>query len=177
MVGQQSRRRLVSDCGLLEREFVGRQFGCLTIATRTIQDRGPQLLVEVDCSQCGNRSFARFHKIERRTPRGCKHCVRHFGEHCPEWIYRRVQHQWRRCNDPKDIGFHLYGGRGIEFRFSSIWDATRWIVENLGVPDDRSLTIDRIENDGHYEPGNLRWATASQQMKNRRPFRRRKCGI
>ncbi len=42
-----------------------------------------------------------------------------------------------------------------------------WVIEHLGLPD-RSLEIDRVNNDGHYEPGNLRWATRSQQSRNTR---------
>ena len=160
--------------GLLKPEFVGNQYGCLTIATRIVKYPPKQsgVQVEVHCDLCGRRSFAHLHKMERRVPRGCKQCIRHFGPRCPEWIYRRVQHQWRRCNDPKTICYERYGGRGIEFRFPSVWEATCWIVKHLGVPSDRTLTLDRTNNDGHYEPGNLRWATTSQQMKNRRKMTR-----
>lgn len=164
--GKRSPRRNLVTEGLLDPGFVGKRYGCLTIATRTVRNHGPQLEVEVTCD-CGHRSFRKFHKLSRRTPRGCENCMRRFGGHCPEWIYRRVQHQWRRCTDPKEITYHRYGGRGIQFKFGSVYEATCWIVQHLGVPTDTSLTLDRIDNNGHYEPGNLRWATVSQQMKNR----------
>ena len=93
-----------------------------------------------------------------------------FGDHCPEWLWRRVQHQRQRCQCPQNNMYHRYGGRGIEFRFSSTYEGACWIVENLGLPDDLKMTLDRIDNDGHYEPGNLRWATPSQQMSNRGKF-------
>lgn len=170
--GKRSRRRLVMADGLLDPALVGRKFGCLTIATRTIQQAGAALDVSVDCSQCGSRTWARLHKIERRVPRGCKQCVRHFGDHCPEWIYRRVQHQWRRCNDPKEINYDRYGGRGIRFLFASVYEGTCWIVQNLGLPSDRSMELDRINNDGHYTQGNLRWVTPSQNSSNRNSYTR-----
>ena len=155
--------------GLLNPDLVGIQSGCLTIATRTIlRKKNGQPRVEVNCSKCGEVSFADYHKIVRRAARGCSLCMNRFGEHCPEWLYRRVQHQWRRCNIQSHRNYHSYGGRGIEFRFASVYEGACWIAANLGLPGDRKLTIDRVNNDGHYEPGNLRWATSAEQSNNQR---------
>jgi hypothetical protein len=73
-----------------------------------------------------------------------------------------------RCNNSNDVSWNNYGGRVIKFRFTSIAEATMWIVHNLGSRPDRTYSIDRIDNDGHYEPGNLRWATSKEQMTNQR---------
>jgi hypothetical protein len=74
----------------------------------------------------------------------------------------------RRCKNPKDARWDLYGGRGIEFRFSGPTACGVWIAENLGIPEDaKDKEIDRINNDGHYEPGNLRWAGRRLNMSNR----------
>ena len=153
--------------GQLVEELVGRQFGPLTIATRTIRGSGATLQVEVDCSLCGKRGWRRFYHLLKRPPRGCEHCMPRFGDHCPEWVWRRVQHQRQRCQCPQITFYDRYGGRGIEFRFASTYEGACWIVANLGLPPNRSWTIDRIDSNGHYEPGNLRWATTQTQSRNR----------
>lgn len=76
----------------------------------------------------------------------------------------------QRCTNPKHTAFANYGGRGItvcpEWRTFAPFEA--WILAHLGPRPD-GMTLDRIDNDGHYEPGNMRWATRSQQQRNKRP--------
>jgi hypothetical protein len=71
-----------------------------------------------------------------------------------------------RCNNPKNISYPHYGGRGIQ-----IYPAWRHSFEtflaDVGRRPDSKHSLDRIDNDGHYEPGNVRWATRQQQVRNR----------
>ena len=74
-----------------------------------------------------------------------------------------------RCNCKTDEKYPRYGGRGI--RVCSRWDHFSNFLLDMGERPS-GMTIDRIDNDGHYEPGNCRWATPTQQSNNTRTNRR-----
>lgn len=82
---------------------------------------------------------------------------------------------WRnmrsRCRNPRDPKFSDYGSRGITVcvRWDDSFEA---FLSDMGERPSPDLSIDRINNDGNYEPGNCRWATASEQINN---TRRNKC--
>lgn len=73
----------------------------------------------------------------------------------------------KRCNEPKNKDYKYYGGRGIKNKFKSSDEFVNYIVNELQV-DPHNLQIDRIDNDGHYEPGNIRFVTAKENANNRR---------
>ncbi len=73
----------------------------------------------------------------------------------------------QRCNNLNHKAFHNYGGRGIQNRFTSLDDFRDYVINELQV-DPRGLQIDRIDNDGHYEKGNIRFVTAKVNANNRR---------
>lgn len=70
-----------------------------------------------------------------------------------------------RCNNPNATQYRYYGGRGI--KVCERWDSYANFLADMGhAPRDK--TLDRINNDGNYEPKNCRWATHQEQRRNRR---------
>lgn len=68
-----------------------------------------------------------------------------------------------KCNNPNCDRFRYYGMRGIECRIKNVEE----LVAHLGLPQ-LDQELDRIDNDGHYERGNIRWVSHVQNMQNRR---------
>jgi hypothetical protein len=75
-----------------------------------------------------------------------------------------------RCFNPAAANYPWYGARGIHVA-DEFQDPRRFIeyVERELGPGGLGLSVDRIDNDGNYAPGNLRWATAAEQARSRRP--------
>jgi hypothetical protein len=71
-----------------------------------------------------------------------------------------------RCNRPEDPAYKYYGARGI--KVCERWNDFRNFLDDMGEAP-KGLTLDRINNDGNYEPGNCRWVTKQGQLENRRP--------
>lgn len=90
--------------------------------------------------------------------------------------YRVWQHMKARCNNPNDHAYKNYGGRGI--RMHKDWENDFDAFFNyIGNRPSIQYSIDRHpNNDGNYEPGNIRWATMKEQCRNRRNNRWLKIG-
>lgn len=93
----------------------------------------------------------------------------HNLSHSPE--YRAWQNMIGRCEQPSSASFRWYGGRGI--KVCPEWRASfERFFEYMGPKPEPSMSIDRIDTNGSYEPGNCRWATVIQQATNTRRCKR-----
>ena len=72
-----------------------------------------------------------------------------------------------RCQNENDPSWKNYGGRGIRFCFTSVIAACVWVLKEFGEFD-RSLEIDRKDNDGDYRPGNIKLSTKKENLRHTR---------
>ena len=139
-------------------EYGDRRWNCVCDCGQTCVILGNQMVRGVTKS-CGC-----FRKVFRRT-HGCSLGTTKTPEY-QAWLGLKT-----RCNDESSVHFRHYGGRGIKV-------CERWctsfanFLADMGLRPSPTHSIDRIDNNGNYEPGNCRWATKKQQLRNKRTSRR-----
>lgn len=122
---------------------------------------------------CGKAWVVRGHNLRRggTTSCGClnreritKHGMSRGSREYDAWCLMKS-----RCNSQKHVSYANYGGRGI--KVCEEWSEFLRFLEDVGPAPSQHHELDRIDNDGDYERGNVRWATRKQQSRNKRTTR------
>lgn len=162
------------------KNLVGQTFGKLTVVEYAGKNAsGKQTMWKCQCA-CGKHTVCLGNSIKTGRTRSCG-CWNTIGQRVtthgctrnrkPVPEYAVWQTMIRRCTKSKCEKFAIYGARGISV-------CQQWLTSfecflaDMGSRPSPDHSIDRIDNDGNYEPGNCRWATKQEQQRNTRQNRR-----
>lgn len=152
---------------------VGQVFGRLVVVGVVAPDRASgQIKTRWVCRcECGSEREFDASNVRRGVVKGCGCRIKtghqsHGMRYTPE--YRTWNMMTQRCRNPKNHAWKHYGGRGVTVcdEWASSFEA---FYRDMG-PRPPGTSIDRIDVNGNYEPGNCRWADAATQAKNQRRF-------
>jgi len=128
--------------------------------------------ITVSCDSCGCLIRVLPVNLIKRGSTSCSICKRqklsisNTKWNAPKWFQQRYASIQQRVCKPDSENYKNYGGRGIKLIFSTVDDMWQHMSSLDGCS--QNLTIDRINNEGNYEEGNLRWANQLTQNNNRR---------
>ena len=158
------------------KSLVGQRFGRLTVVEQVPRPEGRVLQARfwVSSCDCGGTALSSTYDLThgKSTSCGCKRnesvsvmMATHRLTKTSE--YRSWYAMKTRCSNPRQKDWHLYGGRGISVcpRWSDSFES---FLADMGPKPTVLHTIERIDTDGNYEPGNCCWATRSDQRRNQR---------
>jgi hypothetical protein len=161
-------------------ELVGQKFGRLIVTAQALSDKNGKRRWEVHCI-CGNDKIVYGSALTRglTTSCGCWHkqrvaligkANRIHGQSDPKnktAEYTAWQGMLQRCYNVNHKDYIKWGGRGI--KVCDAWhNSFETFFKDVGPKPGKAFLLDRINNDGNYEPGNVKWSTIKESNMNRR---------
>lgn len=148
-------------------DLTGKRFGRYTVICRNGSDTNGSAMWKCKCD-CGNIRTVRGYILNKgqTTSCGCTHAT-HISLNNKR-LYGIWSNMKQRCENQRQKRYYDYGGRGIEICNEWKTSSQSFIEWSLLNGYNDSLTIDRIDINGNYEPSNCRWITNKEQQHNKR---------
>lgn len=168
------------DCGRAKtgkaNEMVGQKFGkWIVLSHHGISHNSYSYLCRCEC---GFESVIHGPHLRQKKSTQCLSCSNRDKSlnnkkhgHATSSTYKTWNQMHQRCKNPKSTHYHRYGGRGISV--CERWNDFRNFLRDMGERPGKGFDLDRIDNDGNYEPGNCRWVSHKEnclnQSRNKKP--------
>ena len=173
----EEKRKRFKDSRLTSPCWVGQKFGRLTVIDNCLIDGKTHWVLRCDCGNTVTK-LAKFVKIGHYISCGCKSREISANAVYNERLYGIWNGMKDRCNNSNNPNYHNYGGRGIsicrdwenDYRVFRKWAYENGWTEDMPEDHNDSLSIERINVNGNYEPSNCCFIPLREQSKNKRPY-------